>query len=59
MPDFDQTLYADWTPINYTVTFDGNGATSGTAPSNINATYDVSFIMPQNTFARTNFSFLN
>lgn len=26
------TLYAQWTPINYVVHFDGNGATSGSTP---------------------------
>ena len=26
------TLYAQWTPITYTVNFDGNGATSGSTP---------------------------
>ena len=29
----DTTLYAQWTPVLYTVTYDGNGNTSGTVPA--------------------------
>ena len=30
----DVTLYAQWTPIMYTLSFDGNGSTGGTPPAN-------------------------
>ena len=36
----DVTLYAEWTAINYTVTYDGNGSTGGSAPTDGN-TYNI------------------
>jgi uncharacterized protein (TIGR02145 family)/uncharacterized repeat protein (TIGR02543 family) len=48
------TLYAKWTAINYTVTFNGNGATSG-IPSAMNATYGGSATLPSMT--RTGYTF--
>jgi len=50
------TLYAVWTPITYTISFDGNGADSGSV-GNIAATYDVEYPLPDNGFERTGRSF--
>ena len=36
MPGSDVTLYAKWTALNYHVTYDGNGAQSGSAPEDTN-----------------------
>ena len=36
----DTRIYAKWIPWTYTVHFDGNEATAGTAPEDIEATYD-------------------
>lgn len=43
------TLYAQWRPNEYTVSFNGNGADSGSMNS-IKATYDKSFNLPDNGF---------
>jgi len=55
----DITLYAKWIPV-YTVTFDGNGATSGTAPAAIKADSGSAAIqLPgRGTLERTWFSFI-
>ena len=45
------TLYAQWTPITYSVKFNGNGATSGSM-SNQSHTYDSSKALTQNAFKR-------
>jgi len=50
------TLTASWVPNTYIIAFNGNGGT-GTAPSNINATYDQSYQMPANTFTRAGYTF--
>ena len=50
------TLYAVWTPITYTISFDGNGADSGSV-GNIAATYDVEYPLPDNGFERAGRSF--
>ena len=57
----NQTLYAQWTPITYTINFDGNGNTA--APvirtmSPINATYDKSYTI-SNEFIRLGYMFKN
>ena len=49
-------LYATWTPIAYTISFNGNGADSGSV-GNISATYDVEYPLPDNGFARADRSF--
>ncbi len=36
MPAANVTLYAVWNAIDYTVTYDGNGEDSGTAPTDLN-----------------------
>ena len=48
----DKAFYAKWATNTYTVTFDGNGAASGSV-ANISATYDVEFAIPANGFTKT------
>ena len=50
------TLYAQWTPISYTIAFDGNGSTNGSM-SNQSFTYDVEQNLKTNTFTRTGYTF--
>lgn len=52
----DLTLYAQWSPINNTLSFDGNGATGGSMASQTLAT-DASITLPANTFTRTGYTF--
>lgn len=52
--EFD--LYAVWSPIAYTIAFDGNGAESGSVDS-IDAEYDISYDLPKNSFVRSGFDF--
>ena len=49
-------LYATWTPITYTISFDGNGADSGSV-GDIAATYDVEYPLPDNGFSKVGRSF--
>jgi uncharacterized repeat protein (TIGR02543 family) len=53
------TLYAKWTLNTYAVTYNANGATSGTAPNAQVKTYGVDLTLAANTgsLARTGFSF--
>jgi len=51
------TLYAKWTPITYTVIFNGNGSTSGTM-DNFTATYDVVHPFPTNNYVRNGHTFI-
>lgn len=50
------TLYADWSPINYTVEYKPNGG-SGTMDSSEH-TYDVAQNLNTNAFTRTGYTFL-
>ena len=50
-------IYAEWTPNTYTVTFNGNGATSGSV-SDQSFTYDVKEPLNKNTFSRTGYTFI-
>lgn len=50
------TLYAQWTPNNNTVTFDGNGATSGSMSGQTIAT-DASANLNSNLFEKTGYTF--
>ena len=45
------TLYAQWSAINYTIAFNGNGATSGTT-SSIAAKYGETYALTSNGFSR-------
>ena len=52
-----QTLYAKWTPITYSVKFNGNGSTSGSM-SNQSFTYDeVAKALTTNAFKKTGYTF--
>ncbi len=49
-------VYAKWMPETYTLTFDGNGAASGSMDS-MTFTYGVSQALNTNTFVRTGYNF--
>jgi uncharacterized repeat protein (TIGR02543 family) len=53
----DLTLYAKWTPITYTIKFDGNGSTSGSMSSMTGLEYDEDYWLNDNTFKRTGYTF--
>ncbi len=52
-----QTLFAQWTPNAYTVTLDGNGATTAGTPTSISATYDAAMPALTKAPARTGYTF--
>lgn len=57
-------IYAQWTPITYTIAFDKNddasylNSDSGTDPDDIAATYAVSYTIPACPYTRTGYSFV-
>ena len=51
------TLYPYWTANNYTVKYDGNGATFGATPDSYH-TYDTQGILSNNGFVKTGNKFL-
>lgn len=51
------TLYAKWTPITYTVIFDGNGADGGSV-ANMVVTYDQIYAPPANNYTKEGYTFL-
>lgn len=53
----DILLYAKWTPITYTVQYNGNGATAGSM-SDSTHTYDVESNLTTNAYTRTGYEFL-
>nr|MCR5635857.1 InlB B-repeat-containing protein [Clostridiales bacterium] len=52
----DHTLYAKWTPNEYTVIFDGNGSTSGEMTDQ-DFTYDEEQKLNKNEYEKTGYSF--
>lgn len=50
-------IYAEWTPNTYTVTFNGNGATSGSMGVQ-EFEYDKAQALTQNEFSRTGYTFI-
>jgi len=56
-PNDTVPLYAKWTPHTYTITYYGNGATSGSTSMSTH-TYDVAKNLSSNGFTRTNYDFL-
>lgn len=52
----NRTYTANWTPNTYTVTYNGNGASSGSMASQT-ATYASDFITAKNAFTRTGYTF--
>ncbi|MBQ6020070.1 MAG: InlB B-repeat-containing protein [Clostridia bacterium] len=53
----NKTLYAQWAPNAYTVTFDGQENDGGTVPGDIAATYDAAFTVPADRPTRTGYGF--
>ena len=53
------TLYAKWTLLTYTITYNSNSSTSGSVPSAQTKTYGVDLIVASNsgTLARTGYNF--
>ncbi|HPJ67815.1 MAG TPA: InlB B-repeat-containing protein [Desulfobacteraceae bacterium] len=54
------TLYAEWTPVPYTVTYDSNGATGGTVPADGNTyhiTDTVTVLGNTGTLMKTGYTF--
>ena len=52
----DTILYAQWEPMTYTITFDGNGADEGTMDP-VDVVFGEANVLPENTFSRTGYSF--
>ena len=50
------TLYAQWKPNTYTVSYNGNGSTSGSTASSSH-TYDVAKKLTSNGFSKTGYTF--
>ncbi len=53
--DGGRTLYANWGPKSFTVTFNGNNGTPGTQTTKVIA--GELYVLPENTPTRTNFTF--
>ena len=53
----NQTLYAQWTPITYTINFNGNGADSGSM-SSLTCSYGTEYILTTNKFTRNTYMFM-
>ena len=51
-PTDNVTLYAQWTPINYEVKYDGNGNTSSGLMENSQHTYDIEKNLSLNTYEK-------
>ena len=56
-PANDAAYTAQWTANTYTVRFNGNGNTGGTAMSDRTFTYDAAGNLPLNTFTKTGYTF--
>ncbi len=50
-------VFAEWEPINYTVVYEGNGATGGSTASSTH-TYDVAKALTPNGFTKTGHTFV-
>lgn len=57
--EYEREINAEawWSPISYTVQFDGNGG-SGTPPSTQTQYYDSSYDMPENPFVKEGYEFV-
>jgi len=53
----DVTLYAEWTAINYTITYDGNNKTGGTAPSSYTGHGSTTLATNSGNLVRTGYTF--
>lgn len=56
VPTGNATYYAQWTPIEYTVRFDGNSSDSGTM-TELRAIYDTPDTLPPNGFKKADYKF--
>lgn len=54
--DYKFNLYAIWTPITYTISYNGNGNTGGSTASSTH-TYDVAKNLTANGFTKTGYTF--
>lgn len=53
----NKVYYAKWTPITYTIHFNGNGNTSGSMSNQTGVTYDAATTITANAFAKTGYNF--
>lgn len=54
----DVTLYAQWAPVTYTVSYNGNGNTGGSAPADQTKSHDVGLTLAEaGTLVKTGYSF--
>jgi hypothetical protein len=51
------TIHAKWTPITYTIHFNGNGNTSGSISNQTGVTYDSGTTITANAFVKTGYNF--
>lgn len=54
--DYKLNFYAQWTPITYTISYNGNGNTGGSTASSTH-TYDVAKNLTANGFTKTGYTF--
>lgn len=50
-------LYAQWTPVQYKVSFNSNGSTAGTLPADQEHVMGDEVVLPQNTLLRAGYRF--
>lgn len=53
----NKTYWAKWTPITYTIHFNGNGNTSGSMSDQTGITYDAATTITANAFVKTGYNF--
>lgn len=51
------TLYAEWTANKYTISYNGNGNTSGSMSATTGCKYGTSYTLKTNAFKRTGYTF--
>ena len=51
------TLYARWSPITYTISYNGNGSTSGTMSDSTSLNYDQEYTLRENYYSKSGASF--
>ena len=60
MPDEDVTLYAKWSVNDYTLKYDGNTNTGGTAPVDASSPYDYDTevtVLSKGSLVKTGYTF--
>lgn len=57
MPDHDVTMVAQWSPITYTIAFNGNNATSGSMDPMI-CKYGTEYTLTSNAYRRAGYNFM-